>query len=482
MVEQFPPSEARIDRYFIISKLQMRYALTYILVIAVVLVLMNIYPVLSFRNMVFSSKENSLINSANVISAAMGGLDALTEAGVKQVVEVVGGDGSLEIVVTNAAGHVLYGDAAENSQDLVTALGGKDVFRAHYSREFGFISTAAVPVVSQGQVIGCVTVQETDVSQAMFLREIQEDFTCITMLVIIFTMGMSLIFSFVMTTRINRLLEGVKKVRAGNYGEDIILPGSDELAQLSVEFNSMTERLKTDEEERRRFVSDASHELKTPIAAIRLLSDSIVQADNIDVETAKEFAEDISWQTDRLKSLSEKLLVLSRQDEGGESHREPLDLSEHVAYGIRLLRPLAQQNGVTFHHSLNSGCFVMSSSEEMGLVVFNLLENAVKYNVPGGRVTASVVRNAENVFFVVEDTGIGIPDEDKEKVFQRFYRVDKARSRKRGGSGIGLSIVSGAVEAMGGNITVEDGAFCGTRFTVVLPVCAAPPEQTDYTI
>ena len=261
----------------------------------------------------------------------------------------------------------------------------------------------------------------------------------------------------------------MRTVREGDYAHRITPEGSDELTELSRDFNSMTETLEKTEEQRRRFVSDASHELKTPLAAIRLLADSITETEDIDPGTVREFVQDISSEAERLQRTTDKLLNLSRRDDGARGECVAVDVGEQAAGTLRLLAPLADKTGVTLRCEADDGCVVSAPEEDVYQIIFNLAENAVKYNVRGGDVLVSVRREGDRVALTVEDTGIGIPEKDLPNIFSRFYRVDKARSRERGGSGLGLSIVHDAVAALGGDISVGAREGGGTRFTVVFP-------------
>lgn len=231
----------------------------------------------------------------------------------------------------------------------------------------------------------------------------------------------------------------------------------------------MTQTLETTEQQRRRFVSDASHELKTPLAAIRLLADSIEQNEGMDEATMREFVSDIGTEADRLQRTTEKLLDLSRRDDGASSPRVPVDLAEVARSTLRLLSPLAAKLGVSLRCEPEAGCIISAPEDDAYQIIFNLAENAVKYNVEGGSVDISVRREGGRVLLIVEDRGIGIPEADLPNIFSRFYRVDKARSREKGGSGLGLSIVHDAVSALGGSIEVEAREGGGTRFTVSFP-------------
>ena len=216
-------------------------------------------------------------------------------------------------------------------------------------------------------------------------------------------------------------------------------------------------------------VSDAAQELKTPLASIRLLSDSIVQNEDMDADTVREFVTDIGNEAERLQRTTEKLLDLSRLDDDIQVMPEPVDMKQVAVDAMVLLRPLADERQVRIRCDLADGCVVMATVDDMFHIIFNLIENAIKYNVTGGSVFLSLRGDEDEIKFTVEDTGIGIPEEDRYNIFTRFYRVDKARSREAGGSGLGLSNVHDAVKAHGGSIMVGENKPQGSRFTVSFP-------------
>ena len=278
-----------------------------------------------------------------------------------------------------------------------------------------------------------------------------------------------LVYSWLLLSRLGELTRSMHIAAGGDYSHRHRIPGHDEISMLGHEFNAMTERLEANETQHRRFVADASHELKTPLAAICLLSDSILQADEMDPDTLKEFVSDIRTEAARLQRTTEKLLDLSRLDDGVRIVPEPVDLRQITLDALSALSPLAGKRDVWLSSDLEEGCVIMGSTEDMEHVVFNLLENAIKYNVPGGSVTVRLLQDSDSVELRVEDTGIGIPEEDRLNIFTRFYRVDKARSRSSGGSGLGLSIVHDAVIANGGSIRVGNNRPQGSVFIVNFP-------------
>ena len=458
--------------------IQVKFALTYILIVAAVLSLLNTYPLLVSRDLVITSKETSLQSQAGFIAGALAVSETLTEEGVEQAMEDLGPMTFNRIMITGPTGLVLYdteevGNARGHYAllwEITTALRdtGNDVFRCEY-RDGAFRSWAVAPVVYRNMVIGAVYLHERDTEQASLLLGIQNNLRNISFMICAVALVMSVIVSGAITRRIAALLRAIRIVREGEYGHRVVIKGGDELSQLAGEFNELTGRLQTTEEVRRRFVSDASHELKTPLASIRLLTDSILQTGDMDPATVKDFVSDIGEEAERLTRISEKLLTLTRMDSAVAVAEVPVDVKRVGEKVEHMLTPLADEGEVTVETDLQEDCMVLATEDDLYQIAFNLMENAVKYNLPGGSVTVTLRGAGDLVTLTVEDTGVGIPEEDLGKVFDRFYRVDKARSRAAGGTGLGLSIVRDTVRQHGGAVTVRRRESEGTCFEVAFP-------------
>ena len=459
----------------ITERVQFKFVLSFCALLAGLIVLLNTYPIAASRDLVASEKESSLLSQASVISSSLSTLSPLEPESVGQVMDLLELSSSGRIVVTDELGIILYDTGSPSGKgkaamlaEVALALEGKQVFHSVFSGG-AFVSTAAMPVRAGGVTLGAVYVQEYDTAQAELILSIQNRLVTISIAASFAALALTVVFSRALTRRITRLAEAIRVVRGGDYAHRLKPEGNDELTELCEEFNNMTQTLETTEQQRRRFVSDASHELKTPLAAIRLLADSIEQNADMDEATMREFVSDIGTEADRLQRTTEKLLDLSRRDDGVQAARVPVDLGEVARSTLRLLSPLAEGLGVTLRCEPEPGCIISASEDDVYQIVFNLAENAVKYNVEGGSVDIRVRRGEGRILLDVEDTGIGIPEADLPNIFSRFYRVDKARSREKGGSGLGLSIVHDAVTALGGSITVEAREGGGTRFSVSFP-------------
>ena len=244
--------------------------------------------------------------------------------------------------------------------------------------------------------------------------------------------------------------------------------GNDELTVLGNEFNDLTDRLQTSEQKRARFVSDASHELKTPLASIKLLSDSILQND-MDMDTVREFVGDIGNEADRLNRMTAKLLSLTKVDNQNTVDSEIIYLTPTVRRVYRMLKPMAREANVTIELDCEDDCPILILEDDLYQIVFNLMENGIKYNLPGGLLRVTLRHRDDNAELMIADTGTGIPEDDLPHIFERCYRVDTARSRATGGSGLGLAIVRAIAERNRGEIRVDSILGQGTTFTVSFP-------------
>jgi signal transduction histidine kinase len=324
-------------------------------------------------------------------------------------------------------------------------------------------------------IIGAIYILEVDTAQGALLLNLQQNLRTISLIIAAVTLVMSAFFSKMLTARIAALLRAIRIVGEGEYGHRIKPIGRDEMAQLAEEFNQLTDRLQTTEEVRRRFVADASHELKTPLAAIQLLTDSILQNDQMDPETTRDFVSDIGTEAQRLTRITEHLLTLTKLDSQPAPSTAPVDLSKVTEHAVSMLLPVAEAAQVAVETDLKPGCIIRCSEDELYQICYNLIENAIKYNFKGGSVSVAVRPEGEEALLTVADTGVGIPEEDRAKVFNRFYRVDKARSRAAGGTGLGLSIVRDTARRYGGWVTAGPNTPQGSVFTAGFPL--ARPEE-----
>ncbi|MCS7310448.1 MAG: ATP-binding protein [Armatimonadota bacterium] len=223
------------------------------------------------------------------------------------------------------------------------------------------------------------------------------------------------------------------------------------------------------EQVRSDFVANVSHELRTPLASIRANAEALLDNPPDDPDIQRRFLNTIVQQTERLARMTDDLLVLAQAEARPIPQAQEICLEEVVRSLVEQLRSQAEVAQVAVHMDIPEGFTVCAQRDQLEQILWNLIDNAIKYNRPGGQVCVRAYKIPEGSEIVVEDTGIGIPHEHLERIFERFYRVDKARSRAKGGTGLGLSIVKHLVEAHGGRVWVESEWGVGSRFGFILP-------------
>ena len=417
-----------------------------------------------------------MIERCHLVAAEIRSLDVINAATVAKAVHNLGSLRVTRLIITDSNGVAIYDSLAENPlvgnnmllPEIVKAMEGYDVFSWSYQNK-SMLSRAASPIIFYDTLLGCVYMTEYDEQQGALIGSLQNDIltitVCLEIAVVLFALSLSKAF----TKRVRNLMASMHIIREGDYSHQVDIRGHDEMTVLGQEFNSLASRLQDMEETRRQFVSNASHELKTPLASIKLLSDSILQ-NEMDMDTVREFVEDIGNEADRLNRMSQNLLSLSKADAMLMQDPEIIQVDAVVQRAIRMLSPLAQIHQVTIHTTISNACPVLTSEDDLYQIIFNLIENGIKYNTAGGNLYITLLRDAETAILTITDEGNGIPEESIPHIFDRFYRVDKARSRSTGGSGLGLSIVKELVLKHQGEISVQSTVGVGSVFTLQLPV------------
>ena len=276
-----------------------------------------------------------------------------------------------------------------------------------------------------------------------------------------------------MTQPLRDMAQAAHRMETGDYSQRVTTESRDEVGQLAVAFNRMSSELESLERLRRDLVANVSHELKTPISALRAHLENLL--DGVE-EPDRETLQVMLAQSERLGRLVDELLDLSRLESGDVPlERRSVELAPLVAQVLSEIEVARPDRDVRVADAVPEDIPpVFADRERVHQVLFNLLDNAVRFTPAGGRVTVSASRHNGSVDVAVADTGPGIAPEDLPRVFERFYRVDESRSRDDGGTGIGLAIARSVVEAHGGRIWAESVPGRGSTFTFELP--AAPPQ------
>lgn len=452
---------------------QFRYGMTYVAITFVVLLILNIYCSKTCQQLFYESKRASMVEKCLLASDEIGTLDVLNPTTVQGIVEQMESLKTSRLVVTDQSGNALYDSNGASPgtymlfPEILTAIQGNDVCSWNYHA--GVVDArAAAPIIYSDTIVGCVYMTEYDAVQGGLIHSMQMTVLKITLLLVAIVVVFTFFFSKTFSKRLNKIMTSMRIIQQGDYTHKVNMGGNDELTILGNEFDDLAERLRTSEEKRSRFVSDASHELKTPLASIKLLTDSILQYD-MDLETAREFVSDIGAEAERLNRMTAKLLSLTKAEGVSSEESEIIYMAPTIRRVAKMLRQQAQQADITVQLELERDVPVLILEDDLYQIVFNLMENGIKYNTPGGRLSVTLSREEDNAILQVRDTGVGIPQDALDHIFERFYRVDKARSRASGGSGLGLSIVRTIVQRSRGQIQVASTPGEGTVFTVTFP-------------
>lgn len=460
--------------------------MSFVVITGLVLLFLNIYCSKFSQRLFYESKQGAMVEKAQLTASEIGRLEVMNESGIAAAINKISGLSVTQLIVTDANGLIIYDSLVKDAEDEIyatqpqihTALNGNRVFTSDYS-DGVMCSEAAVPIVSFNTFSGCVYIMEMDEELGLLLQTLQRGIFTITVLLEIGLLLFALIYAYRFSARLRKIMSSMDIIQEGNYDHKVRLGGHDELTILGDEFNDLTERLQISENKRRQFVSDASHELKTPLASIKLLSDSILQYD-MDMDTIKEFVGDIGNEADRLTRMTSKLLALTKGEVNNtESEAEIIYMAPTIHRVTKMLSSIAQENQITIDMDLSMDSQVLIQEDDLYQIAFNLAENGIKYNIPGGKLHISLHRQEENAILRVSDTGMGIPPDAISHVFERFYRVDKARSRQSGGSGLGLAIVRSIVERNNGEIHLQSTVGKGTTFTVEFPCFDIDEEEQD---
>lgn len=366
------------------------------------------------------------------------------------------------------------------SEEVIKCFQGENI--SHYNEEHGYIGMTT-PIIStspsqqetgknsEGVVVGVMLTSISDESVVQTSEVLNRKALIMELLMIMGIVALAAVLSRMLTKPFDRITEAINDVKAGYSDETISVPDYAETVHIVDAFNQMLKRMKTLDDSRQEFVSNVSHELKTPLASMKVLADSLLMQDTAPAELYREFLEDIVSEIDRENQIITDLLALVKMDKKEqELNIAAININDLIELILKRLRPIARKMNVEVVFESIRPVVAEVDEVKMTLIMSNLVENAIKYNKEHGWV--KVVLDADYQFFTFEvsDSGLGIPEEDLAHIYERFYRADKSHSREIGGTGLGLAITKSAVLMHRGAITVSSIEGEGTSFLVKIPL------------
>lgn len=438
----------------------------------------------SWRDAAIEQKISEVKYICNILAGQMEGdsvSQALTEETAKEanwVAEYVGG----RLLMVDSSYRIVYDSFGQHtnryciSEEIVQTMLGSSY--SAYIPENEYIEFS-IPLATRSRLAGA----DTAINGAMIvsasaswvsgvINTMTKQVHLIQIAGCMVLTALAFIFSHISAGPWDKILLTLRQILEGDLNVTFEVEGGyNETKQIIDTFNKILERMRMLDASRQEFVSNVSHELKTPITSIRVLADSLTSEEEVPVDIYREFMLDISEEIDRETKIINDLLSLVRLDKSNsELNIAPVNVNELVEQILRRVRPIAKKRSIEIIFESFRPVTAEIDETKLSLAITNLVENGVKYNNDGGWVRVSVNADHKYFFIRVADSGVGIPDDEKDKIFDRFYRIDKARSRETGGTGLGLAITKSVILLHHGAIRVEGKPGEGTIFTVRVPL------------
>lgn len=347
---------------------------------------------------------------------------------------------------------------------------------SRFNKKAGMIEIA-VPIKSPEvkQLQGAMLVSVSASEIAATIDGLEQKGILIVGIIVALSILLGYVLSTVLVKPFARVTKSIEDLTDGYQNEEISVPDYTETALITDAFNKMLSRMKVLDESRNEFVSNVSHELKTPLTSMKVLADSLVGQQGVPEELYQEFMGDITAEIDRENKIITDLLSLVKMDKkAADLNITHMDINQLTEDILKRLRPIADRRNI----DLILDCFrpVEADVDEVKftLALSNLVENGIKYNVDDGWVRVTLDADHKYFYVTVADSGMGIPEDSIDRIFERFYRVDKSHSKEIGGTGLGLAITRGAVAMHHGTIKVFSKEGEGTTFTVRIPLSYIP--------
>lgn len=456
----------------------MRLIVTYLGIVIMTLLFISTYILAAISQYLYNERRVELLANANIIANVVSEYVDENQSRIEPAISRLNISDNTRVIIVNRYAEVVYDTTSYSDvrgkilmkEEIASALKGVDTVTNSENEYVGTVVEGAVTILTDASVKGAVYISETAQATEEFIADIRWILVVISAVVCLLVGVLSWVMADIIIGPIEKFTKFVSEFDPGHLEKRMEIEGKDEVSELAGAFNGMADRLAQMEEKRRLFVSNASHELKTPLSSIKLLSDSILSMQTEEDSYISEFMTDINGEVDRLAKIVDRLLTLTKLDaETDMLEVKKVSLNTLIERINRSLKPQADVKNITMAVTEYDEVFADIDLSKMWQVIYNLTDNAIKYTQTGGIVKTTLKSEGDFCRIEIEDNGIGIPQEHLDKIFDRFYRVDKARSRESGGTGLGLSIVKDMVELHKGKILVDSKEGEGTVFIIILP-------------
>lgn len=453
---------------------------TFLVIGIVPLLLISETLLYSMRGYFVEERKKELLGQANMISGQIISSDYLEDYTSRDIMEEtileVSQTNKYRIFVMDASSVVVYDSGYEDAgktvllPEVLEALENKDVANL---QDNGMIYAAASIVDEDGERIGAVFISDGIEDIEVILEGIGSRGDTLLWGMAVCLLILMVVMSRVITNPIQNMTQIIQRMSEGHFEERLKLKGKvhNEITDLGVACNEMADQLEQVESTRQQFVSNVSHELKTPLSSVKVLSEAILLQEDVPKEMYVEFLHDINSEVDRMTAIINDLLTLVKLDQTEVPlNFEEISLNQMIQGIVKRMQPLAMVKEIEIDYKESGEVMAQVDEVKLVLAISNLMDNAIKYTSAEGRVEINLEADHQNAFITVTDTGIGIPEDEVGRIFDRFYRVDKTRDRETGGTGLGLSITHGTVRMHKGSIKVTSKEDEGTSIMLRVPL------------
>lgn len=434
----------------------------------------------SVQDYFVEERKRELLSQANVISGQITSYNYLSDKehrdDLDEIMLGLSQQHGFRILLLDASSMVIYDTGYEDMgktiliPEALEALENKDVAR---EQPDGKVYAAASIAGASDSRTGVVFISDEMLDITETVADIAKKGNMMLAILAVVVIIIMIIMSRIFTEPIKNMIKVIQRMSEGHFEKRVEVHSvvHNEIADLALACNQMANQLEKVESTRQQFVSNVSHELKTPLSSVKVLSDAILLQEDAPKEMYVEFLHDINSEVDRMAAIINDLLTLVKLDqkEIPLNFRET-DMNEMLEGIIKRLLPLTATKNIHMEYEKMRDVVAVVDEMKMILAISNLVDNAIKYTPVGGSITVSLDGDHQNAFISVADTGIGIPDEEVSRVFERFYRVDKTRDRETGGTGLGLSITHGTIMMHKGSIKINSKEEEGTTILVRIPL------------
>ena len=450
------------------------------MLILITLIVINLVICKTVFNIYIEQEKNNSFSKANIISNRVRhqlSNDRMDEKWVQVSIDDYSKEINSRIIIVDNSNIVQLD--SHNSflgekfyhDEIKAALRGENSSGIYNFKQSGRVMYIAVPVILNDEVVGATFLSRSIDHIYYEVRHIWRKLELISVVSMAITAIVVFFLAGVIFRPLNDLKYTINKVTQGNFKEKVHVYSNDEFKEVAEAFNMMISKLEEVDNQRKDFVANVSHELRTPLTSIKILSESLINQDTFDQDIYKEFLIDIDSEVDRLNNIISDLLVLVNLN------KEKLVLDKKITYINYLLektifrmKVIAKQKDIDLNLKLNEKIQIKIDEDKIQQAIINIIDNAIKYTDIKGTIEVELYKKDKYAIIKISDNGSGIPEESLEHIFERFYRVDKARSRNTGGTGLGLSIAWEIIAYHGGIIDVESQLGIGTDFYIKLPL------------